>query len=117
VAESGILAEGAKAESHRANAVAFLLTQTNLYPKVLGRGQPKVPACQRAAIADATSATAREAFGPLFSYVSLRSNVFSDSAEQLSKTPPFARRLQVKSGFGKLRTDFRRSGRCQSNRA
>jgi hypothetical protein len=74
VAESGIVAEGAKAESHRANAVAFLLTQTNLYPKVLGRRQPKVPACQRAAIADAIGAAARDAFGLLFSsYVSLRS--------------------------------------------
>jgi hypothetical protein len=73
VAESGIVAEGAKAESHRANAVAFLLTQTNLYPKVLGRGQPKVPACQQAVSADATSAAARDAFGLVFSYVSLRS--------------------------------------------
>src|SRR5438093_2255142 len=42
VAESGIVAEGTKAESHRANAVAFLLTQTKLYPKVSSCRQPRV---------------------------------------------------------------------------
>jgi len=52
-----MIAEGVKAESHRANAVAFRLTQTNLNPKILNRSPPKIPIRQRV-ITAANSLTA-----------------------------------------------------------
>jgi hypothetical protein len=47
MAEFGMIAERAKAESHRANAVAFQLTQTNLNPKIPNRSPPKISIRQR----------------------------------------------------------------------
>jgi hypothetical protein len=95
MAESGIIAEGAKAESHRANAVAFLLTQTNLYPKVMGRFRPRFPVSHSTAIA-AASATGRNT-------IQLSLSIFWNTrcvlcfTEHFLQTQPLAARLQAKS--------------------
>jgi len=47
MAEFGMIGAGTKAESHRANAVAFQLTQTNLNPKFLNRSPSTLPVPQR----------------------------------------------------------------------
>jgi len=88
VAESGIIAEGDKAESHRANAVAFLLTQTNLYPKVLGRGQTRLPAGQRPEIAAETEPAGRNTIQLSLFIILGPFNVCSDSIDIISRRSP-----------------------------
>jgi len=65
-----MIAEGAKAESHRANAVAFQLTQTNLNPKILDRRTPRLPVRQRVTAAAISSTGPHRVFDI---YPSLRS--------------------------------------------
>jgi len=65
-----MIAQGAKAESHRANAMAFQLTQTNLNPKNLNRVTPRLPVRQQVMAAAISSTGPHRVFDI---YLSLRS--------------------------------------------